>query len=116
MSAAKRPVNIHERYHAHVYFDEETLQLARSICKQASDKFAVKQGRVHERAVGPHPKWSCQLSFDREKFDDLIPWLDQNRESLSIFVHGLSGDDLRDHTDYAYWLGESVPLKLSIFS
>jgi DOPA 4,5-dioxygenase len=34
---------------------------------------------------------------------------------LDIFVHGLSGDALKDHTDYAYWLGHDWPLDLRQF-
>ncbi|MFT7095134.1 MAG: DOPA 4,5-dioxygenase [Alcanivorax sp.] len=38
-----------------------------------------------------------------------------SRNGLTVFVHGLSGDDLRDHTELVMWLGESLPLDLSIF-
>jgi DOPA 4,5-dioxygenase len=30
-------------------------------------------------------------------------------------VHGLTGDDLADHTRHAAWLGEELPLDLSMF-
>ena len=30
-------------------------------------------------------------------------------------MHGLSGDDLADHTIHAYWLGNEWPLKLEMF-
>jgi len=29
-------------------------------------------------------------------------------------VHALTGDDLADHTTYAYWLGDAVELDLSM--
>ena len=65
--------------------------------------------------MGPHPRWSCQLAFDTTAFDDLITWLENNRDGLTILVHGLTGNDLEDHTTHAAWLGESVALDLSIF-
>src|SRR3712207_2241878 len=37
----KRPENAHEHYHAHVYFDEDTVEQARSLCQEAADKFGV---------------------------------------------------------------------------
>ena len=111
----KQPVNIYDKYHAHVYFDEESLDLASSICQRAGELFNIQVGTIHQKLVGPHPRWSCQLSFDREEFERLIPWLEENRQSLSILVHGLTGNDLEDHTENASWLGESVPLNLSIF-
>ncbi|MEM9569239.1 MAG: DOPA 4,5-dioxygenase family protein, partial [Cyanobacteria bacterium P01_E01_bin.34] len=57
----------------------------------------------------------CQLSFDRKQFNSVIPWLEANREELSILVHGLTGNNLKDHTDGASWLGAEVPLNLSVF-
>ena len=51
-------------YHAHVYFDASTIDQARALCEQAAQLFPLKMGRVHERPVGPHPDWSCQLAFE----------------------------------------------------
>ena len=115
MIEIKRPVNIHKGYHAHVYFNSDTLEFASNLCNQAGKLFGLKVGRVHQRPIGPHPKWSCQVTFASKHFDEFIPWLDENRNGLTILVHGLTGDDLKDHTDFAYWLGESVELNLSTF-
>lgn len=115
MKTAKRPVNIHKAYHAHVYFDNESKVFARHLCEQAGERFSLRVGRFHDKPVGPHPRWSCQITFGTRDFDAFIPWLDQNRRELTVLVHGLTGDDLRDHTDYAYWLGESVELNLAFF-
>ncbi|WDE07987.1 DOPA 4,5-dioxygenase family protein [Thalassomonas viridans] len=115
MNEPKRPVNIHRDYHAHVYFDKDTLAIATRLCEQAGERFGLKIGRVHQKLVGPHSKWSCQISFSNHDFDKLIPWLDENRQDLSVLVHALTGHDLRDHTEYAYWLGDSIVLDLSCF-
>ena len=111
----KRPENVYSRYHAHVYFDENTIEAARSICDGAGEKFGVVVGRMHEKPVGPHPCWSCQLAFDASQFDSLIPWLNNQRGELNILVHALTGNDLEDHTTHASWLGQSAELDLSIF-
>ena len=111
----KRPENLHEHYHAHVYFDAGTVDQARSLCEQAAAKFGVKMGRVHEKLVGPHPCWSCQITFDASHFDGLIPWLDAHRGGLNILVHANTDDDLQDHTTHASWLGEPAELDLSHF-
>lgn len=102
-------------YHAHVYFDAETVECARAVCRAASDKFAVTMGRVHEKCVGPHPMWSCQLGFAPEVFDQVIPWLALNRDGLIVFVHPDTGEHLPDHRDRAIWMGGYLPLKLEIF-
>lgn len=110
-----RPRNVHERYHAHVYFDAATIEQARALCRAAAERFGAVMGRVHERRVGPHPYWSCQLAFDSRQFDTLIPWLDAHRDGLTVFVHGVTGDDLADHTAHASWLGAPAALDLSVF-
>jgi aromatic ring-cleaving dioxygenase len=108
----RRPVNVHAAYHAHVYFDAETVDQARVLCEEAGRRFKVAVGRVHERNVGPHPRWSCQLAFAAAEFDRLIPWLDAHRKGLDVFVHGIGGDVIQDHTEFAYWLGNEWPLDL----
>ena len=109
------PVNIHPAYHAHVYFDASTVAQARALCEEAGRRFDVTVGRVHEKPVGPHPRWSCQLAFTAADFDRIVPWLEESRGGLDVFVHGLSGDELKDHTDHAYWLGREWPLDLRQF-
>ncbi|MES2364098.1 MAG: DOPA 4,5-dioxygenase family protein [Pseudomonadota bacterium] len=111
----QRPENIYDRYHAHVYFGPATVAQARTLCERAGRLFGLAVGRVHEREVGPHPYWSCQLSFDSTQFDSLIPWLESERNGLDVFVHGLTGDDLADHTSHASWLGQPAELKLDMF-
>ena len=109
----QRPTNTYDTYHAHVYFDKNSLEMATSMCKETNELFGVKMGRVHQKLVGPHPRWSCQLAFDKNQFDQLIPWLENNRQDLTVLVHGLTGNDLADHTEHASWLGEAVLLDLS---
>lgn len=111
----KRPTNNYDHYHAHVYFDEHSVTKAASMCEEAGKLFGVKVGRVHQKRVGPHPRWSCQLAFVKGQFDGLIPWLENNREDLTVLVHALTGNDLEDHTDHAAWLGDPIPLTLSVF-
>ena len=115
MNKQKTPVNIHDNYHAHVYFEQETLEFSKNLCKKAGDLFSLQVGRVHQKPIGPHPKWSCQITFPSTKFEQLILWLEDNRQGLSVLIHGLTGDNLQDHTEYAYWLGNQVELSLELF-
>ncbi len=103
-------------FHAHVYFGPETVAQARALCEQAAAAFPLKMGRVHEKPVGPHPDWSCQLAFKPEVFGQLIPWLAMRRAGLVVFIHPISDNDLVDHRDRAMWMGAVRPLDLSILS
>jgi aromatic ring-cleaving dioxygenase len=71
-------------YHAHVYFDADTIDQARALCEHAAQLFPLKMGRVHERPVGPHPDWSCQLAFGPELIGEVLPWLALNRKGLVV--------------------------------
>lgn len=102
-------------YHAHVYFDEETVEQAEAVCKAAAQNFSVEMGRMHQKPIGPHPMWSCQLAFKPEVFGQVIPWLALNRQGLTVFIHPDTGDDLGDHRDRAMWMGTMEKLNLEIF-
>ena len=115
LEVTQRPRNDFARYHAHVYFDESSTEQARELCQTAATLFGVKMGRVHQKLVGPHPHWSCQLAFDSTQFDALIPWLDTHRAGLNILVHAETGNNLEDHTTNATWLGDPAKLNLSVF-
>ena len=99
-------------YHAHVYFDPDEAQQANTLCQKAGDLFKLRVGRLHMNPIGPHPRGSCQLSFSAGLLSDLLPWLLQNRDRLTVLIHGITGDDWLDHTDYAFWLGGKEPLYL----
>nr|WP_067286581.1 DOPA 4,5-dioxygenase family protein [Marinobacterium profundum] len=102
-------------FHAHVYFDAQTQQQATELCQQAGEALGLRVGRVHCKPVGPHPRWSCQLSDSIDNFGTTLTWLAQHRNGLTIFCHLVTDDDLKDHTDHAIWMGAMLPLDLSIF-
>lgn len=102
-------------YHAHVYFDAQTTEQATELCQEASDSFHVSMGGIHERPVGPHTMFSCQLGCNPAQFAELLPWLTLNRNGLVVFCHPETGDHLADHSKHVIWLGEAQPLDLSIF-
>ena len=105
-----------ESFHAHVYFDASTVDQARQLCESAQSKFHLTMGRMHERPVGPHPCWSCQLAFAPPVFGELIPWLATHREGLVVFIHPNTGDDLKDHTEHAIWMETVLELNLEVFN
>lgn len=107
-------ISLIKGYHAHIYFDDLTLAQAKLLCEEAGKQFPITVGRIHQKPVGPHPSWSCQLAFSRREYADLLSWLALNRKGLTILIHPLTGNDLLDHTDYASWMGEPQALKLDV--
>ncbi len=102
-------------YHAHLYFDAGEVDQARSVAAAAQAEIGCPVGHFHTAPVGPHPRGSVQLSLRPEQFAQFAAWASEGRDGLTVFAHGLSGDDLADHTRYVIWFGNSEPLDLSIF-
>lgn len=57
--------------------------------------------------------------FTPAQFGAFIPWLVINRGPLSALVHpnttGEAAEEERNHTQRATWLGDRIPLDLSLF-
>lgn len=72
--------------------------------------------RVWDKPVGPHTVAMFEVNvFTPAQFGAFIPWLVINRGPLSALVHPNTGDDERDHTQRATWMGEKMPLDLGMF-
>jgi DOPA 4,5-dioxygenase len=39
-----------------------------------------------------------------------------NRDGLDVLLHPETGDDPLDHTVYAAWLGDKLPLRMEAFA
>jgi aromatic ring-cleaving dioxygenase len=104
-------------WHAHVYFDASSRDLAWALRERIETIFDGKMlmGRFHEKPLGPHPMWTYQMTVERDHFAELMEWLALNHGTLDVFVHPNTGDGLRDHRDRAIWIGRSYELILSVF-
>jgi aromatic ring-cleaving dioxygenase len=69
---------------------------------------------VHERPVGPHPDWSCELAFGPEKLWDVVGWLALKPRRACRLVDPETGDAIKDHTEHAIWLAAIRPLDVSV--
>jgi aromatic ring-cleaving dioxygenase len=99
-------------YHAHVYYDADTLPVATQLRETLAARFPIEIGRFSGEQVGPHPVPQFQVIFRTEEFQTVVPWLMLNRQGLDILVHPLTDDMVDDHTIYALWLGTPITLKL----
>lgn len=104
-----------EFYHFHIYFDRGQLAQVEYITDQLNQFESLKIGRIRENPVGPHPTGSCQITVPGEQLAAMVNWFLLNRNGLDIFVHAVSGDDLRDHTEYVFWIGRSQTINLDFF-
>ena len=104
-----------DQFHCHVYFTDQEQEAARQLLARIESKFGFAPGKFHLGPVGPHIGGSCQVKFGLAEFGGFVTWLMGNRDGLTCFIHGLTGDDYVDHTDYVLWLGKEWDLNLRIF-
>lgn len=72
--------------------------------------------KIWDRPVGPHPVAMFEVNlFTPKQFGAFIPWLVINRGPLSALVHPNTDDEERDHTQRATWMGDRLPLDLTLF-
>jgi len=119
LNSEQIPEDFSSDFDAHIYFTEETIEEAKALQLLIKNTFAPKDlyiGDLIPKAIGPHPIPMFEIDFKSPLFDKMTEWLNLHRGNLNILVHPHSGDGLYDHTDGAIWLGEKIPLKLSIFA
>ena len=111
------PASIAE-YHAHVYYDPQTTRdcAERLRTRVAAEFPGARLGRWHDELVGPHTQSMYQIAFPASLLASFLPWLMLNRNGLTILLHPETGNDYRDHSAHAAWLGSPLPLRLDVFA
>jgi aromatic ring-cleaving dioxygenase len=112
----KKPPAPIKAYHAHVYYDVKTTRArAARLRRRVAQKFPqARLGRWHDELVGPHTQPMYQIAFPAGLFATFAPWLMLNRDGLAVLLHPETGDDYRDHTAHACWLGRELPLRAEV--
>lgn len=105
-------------YHAHIYFSEETLFSALGVRHQMLEHFSsvksdLRVGNLITRGVGPHPLPMFEVNFKKEVLNEIILWLETNRKDHVVLIHPVTGNDPKDHTLLALWLGDPLQLDMS---
>jgi DOPA 4,5-dioxygenase len=106
-------------FHAHIYYDaSERSTAARLHSELQTGKGTgdltgvIFVGAMTDRPVGPHPIPQYEVHFHGSALPKVLDRIKANR--LRALVHPLTDDDLADHTSRAIWIGEPLPLDLSV--
>jgi aromatic ring-cleaving dioxygenase len=98
-------------FHAHIYYDPATTRpQAERLRERIAARFLVRNGNWHDVPVGPHPSAMFQISFAKQLFSSIVPWLMLNRLGLTILVHPNTDRPRDDHLTHAVWMGSVLPL------
>ena len=105
-------VNCITDYHAHIYYDPAKTKEAAAVLRDGiAEAFPdAVIGNWHDEPVGPHLVAMYQVAFATELYERIVPWLSLNRQGLDVLVHPRTGRALADHTEYAIWMGERLPV------
>jgi len=100
-------------YHAHIYY-EPRERAAAIRCQQqlAGSKAVLFVGELRDEPINPHPKAQFEAHFREDALSQIVSLIKESR--LTALVHPLTDDDLADHTTLGQWIGEPLPLDLSV--
>ncbi|KAK8152223.1 DOPA-like domain-containing protein [Phyllosticta citrichinensis] len=107
-------------FDVHIYFyqtDAAQVGYATRLWERVRREFPeLRTYALFPRPIGPHVVGMFEVNlFTPAQFGAFIAWLVIHRGPLSALVHPNTGDDLRDHTQRAMWLGEPMPLNVGLF-
>lgn len=72
--------------------------------------------RLWDKPIGPHTLAMFEVNlFTPVQFGAFVPWLAIHRGPLPALVHPNTDDEERDHSQRACWLGQPVPIDMTLF-
>ncbi|KXT18789.1 hypothetical protein AC579_8256 [Pseudocercospora musae] len=103
-------------FDVHIYFLQSNpleVNFAKALHSRIRLEFPeLRIYQVWEKPIGPHPVGMFEVNlFTPQQFGAFVPWLVINRGPLSALVHPNTGEDERDHTQRATWMGIPYPLQ-----
>lgn len=106
-------------YHAHIYYEAHDRGGAERLHRRFADAkgggaFAdvLFVGEMRDANLGPHPKPQFEVHFLARVLPAVVALI--RASGLTALVHPLTDDDLADHTSLGEWIGEPLPLDLSV--
>ena len=108
-----------KEYHFHVYWNLEDFDLALNLHdliekENREGAMVAKILRINKGPIGPHPLPSYEVWVPIEYFSIAYSFFLLNRPpKLSVLIHPLTREEIRDHTERATFLGKSYPLDLT---
>jgi DOPA 4,5-dioxygenase len=91
-------------WHAHVYFDPATRDVAWALRERIEKAFDIVMG-ASTRSRSARIRCSATRSTSRIAVRAADLWLTLNHGDLTVFIHPNTGQDLEDHRDRALWIG-----------
>lgn len=105
-------------FHGHVYFSADQIERATEVRQNLAS--ALPQltylGKLITRPIGPHTKPMFEIHIPAAEIERIMPVIDELRQGLSVLIHPVQENELEAHTTGARWLGEKLPLDLTVLT
>ncbi|KAI9218209.1 DOPA-like domain-containing protein [Blastocladiella britannica] len=106
-------------FDVHVYWlpsSKAQYEEAMALKAKAEKLFPqLSHGMMWDGPSGPHPYNMFEIDiYNAIDFATFVPWMILNHGNLSVLIHPQAGNDVRDHTFHAMWLGQPVPLDMGL--
>lgn len=111
-----------EYYDFHIYYfahDDESHKESNFLRERLLEKFSEEAGNgtiivkvlPDSKVIGPHSTqfWEVDVAHP-EIFLRLLTWFQLHHGNLSVLIHPHTGNDIKDHTLHALWLGQKLPI------
>lgn len=98
-------------YHAHIYWQNEAQRFEALHLRQPLQELGCQLGSIHNEPIGPHPLAMYQVNYNSNIAEEVEHLLSQTK--LDILLHEDTGDDVRDHTVGARWIGSKLKLDIA---
>ena len=97
-------------YHAHIYWQNENQRFEALNLRPLLSELGCSLGTIWDKEIGPHPFPMYQVNYNSNNKESVEKLLSATK--LDILLHEDTGDDLRDHTEGARWIGQELKLDL----
>lgn len=114
--ASTFPPGFRRDFDAHIYYAPVSRYEAVVLRGRVLDElgqFPIFVSPLVDKKVGPHPTPMFEICFSTDLMEKIRTWLIRNRGRLTVLVHAVTGDDPKDHSEGAQWLGDPVELDFS---
>ncbi|KAL0481757.1 hypothetical protein AKO1_012357 [Acrasis kona] len=114
-SAALCQERVNRAYDLHIYYfpnSAASKSHADKLFAYAKNTWSDLYIKMFTAPIGPHPipMFEIDIPQAHPKFSDILSWIMINRGNSSALLHPNTGDEMKDHTVSATWVGQPVPL------
>ena len=105
-----------QTYHAHIYFTPDEISIAGQVREDIIKHLPqlTYTGQLIPIAIGPHPLPMFEIHIPADSINLAMATMEGLRKEFSVLIHPVQTNELEAHTNAARWLGEKLPLNLSV--